>query len=616
MAISATFQLILLCLLHVTCVGSLDSCLKEKRLPIEFNQINGLWNVKAIASRDTLKFLTEMHYSYAKISLTEKNGTITKFFNPIESMFPEPENFQRVHDEKETLTYRRVEQKELGLMTIFQVHPDELIMSSQSEGIVKSSVLYVRSSAHTESELEDFQEWMRCTGLTYYKEFNNTVDYAQKCYGLLEEKHLAAENKENFTSWHLVAKSSSSMDQHYNVRILYTARLEISKEEDEYTLREIITAPMDKILVELKFGMKIKDGVMVFNFMTKKDLLLLGVQTKIGRTLYLASKTPTVQESVIERFKTQALCMETKYNYFISGSIRKDDGGPEACAKLLEKMEPINFRESLGKWILTVSAHEDTSTAVHDVFFTYGDTEITVVNGKVHLSHTAIYQGTISTMDNIEVEESTGHILYKDTPTGVRTAVHSVSPKCILFSPEGQRVFLNCRANQFPSLGDISQFVKYATCRNFNKILIRQPASYLCSETPIEVDSLDVGKIAGTWKLVAVASNIPDGDVQFPNEIQFTLNNEEVTITDGTWVSKAQKIENRRIQYAKGEESTMEMRFHEPLGDSLLTWVGNPKQQKIFLVLFSKSGHARPDELTRFKHFAACLSIRVVFLKD
>ncbi|KAG8539710.1 hypothetical protein GDO81_020493 [Engystomops pustulosus] len=242
MAISATFQLILLCLLHVTGVSSLDSCLKEKRLPIEFNQINGLWNVKAIASRDTLKFLTEMHYSYAKISLTEKNGTITKFFNPIESMFPEPENFQRVHDEKETLTYRRVEQKELGLMTIFQVHPDELIMSYQSEGIVKSSVLYVRSSAHTESELEDFQEWMRCKGLTYYKEFNNTVDYAQKCYGLLEEKHLAAENKENFTSWHLVAKSSSSMDQHYNVRILYTARLEISKEEDKYTLREIITA--------------------------------------------------------------------------------------------------------------------------------------------------------------------------------------------------------------------------------------------------------------------------------------------------------------------------------------------------------------------------------------
>ncbi|CAJ0936877.1 unnamed protein product, partial [Ranitomeya imitator] len=137
------------------------------------------------------------------------------------------------------------------------------------------------------------------------------------------------------------------------------------------------------------------------------------------------------------------------------------------------------------------------------------------------------------------------------------------------------------RSDHFPPMGEISQFLKYATCRNFNKILIRQPASFLCSEMPAEVHTLDLEKIAGTWKLAAIASNIPESDVVLPTEMQFTVNNEEVTITDGIWTKKAVKVENRRLQYSK-----------------------------------SKSGNAKPDELTRFKHFAACLSIRVVFLKE
>ncbi|KAM3912168.1 uncharacterized protein RB166_020660 [Leptodactylus fuscus] len=556
-----------------------------------------------------------MHYSFVKLSLTETKGTITEFFNLLEINSPGPVALERVDDEKETLTYRIVGQSESELLAFFQVHPDVLIVNHQSNELITMSVLYVRSSSHPESELEYFNEWIKCREFSHVNEFNNTVDYAQKCYGLIEQNNFLEENEENFTSWHLVAKSSSSMDHHYNVRILYTARLEISKIGEDYTLKEIITAAIDNVLLELKLGKSMKDGVVAFTFATENNLLLLAIQTKTGRTLYLASRTPTIRQSVIDKFKAQAVCIETKYNYFIPGSIAKEDEGPEACANNLEKRVPINFRDSVGKWILTVSAHEDAVSAMHEVFLTYGATEISVVNDKVHLAHTSIYQGAVTSLDNIEVEENTSHIIYKDTPSGTRTAIYSVSSNCILFSAEGQRLFLNCRANQFPSLGDISQFVKYATCLNFNKILIRQPASYLCSDIPAEVQSLDVEKIAGTWKLAAVASNIPEGNVQFPNEIQFSVNNGEVIITDGTWESKVEKLENR-LQYAKGDESKMEMRFYEPLGDSLLTWVGNTDEQKVFLVLFSKSGHASPDEFTKFKHFAACLSIRVAFLKE
>ncbi|XP_066435919.1 uncharacterized protein [Eleutherodactylus coqui] len=616
MRVSTMFPLILLGLFHVTWASALDSCTEGKGLPIDLNQINGLWNLKVIASRYKVESLNKMHYSYAKISLTEKEGTIKEFFNPLESNNPEPVHLQRV--EKKTLAYKKVigEEQDDKLLTFLQVHPDMLIINSQLNELIETSVLYVRSTLYQESELKHFKEWIKCNELPYVKVFNVTVDYAHKCYGLFEENTFPEETENNFTSWHLVAKSSNFMDHHYNVRILYTARLEISREEEEYTLKEIITAPIDNILLELKLGKSIKEGNIVLTFETEDGLLLLGVRTDTGRTLYLASRTPTVRQSVIKKFKTQAICFETKYNYFIPGSIMVSDEGDEACARELEKKVPINFRESVGKWILTAAAHENTEEVLHYILSTYGATEITIVNDKVHLSHKEISQGTIRTLDNIEVEESTGHIIYKETPSGIRAAIHSVSPNCILFSPEGQRLFLNCHANHTPSMSEISQFVKYATCLNFNKILIRQPTSSLCSKMPTEVHTLDVEKLVGTWKLAAAASNIPDGDVLFPNEIQFIVNNGEVTITDGTWTSTAQKIGNSRLQYTKGGESAMEMRFHEPLGDSLLTWVGNPKEEKIFLVLFSKTGHATPDEFTRFKLLASCLSIRVVFLKE
>ncbi|KAM4019242.1 uncharacterized protein ACNLHF_028590 [Anomaloglossus baeobatrachus] len=374
--------------------------------------------------------------------------------------------------------------------------------------------------------------------------------------------------------------------------------------------------PLDSTLLELKFGKSVEDGIAVMSFKTEDGLLLLGVRSTTGRALYLASKNPTVSPYVIKKFEAQALCFETKYNYFIPRSISEDDDGVEACANQLEKKVPINFRESVGKWILMVSAHKETTTALRDALSSYGETEITVVNDKVQLSHTSIYDGTINTLDDIEVEESTGRIIYKDTPATTTATIHSVSANCILFSPEGPLLFLNCRANQFSPIGEISQFLKYATCRNFNKILIRQPASFLCSEMPAEVPTLDLEKIAGTWKLAAIASNSPESAVVFPNEMQFTVDNEEVTLTDGIWTKKAVKVENRRLQYSKSGDSGVEMRFHEPLGETLLTWIGNIKEKNISLVLFSKSGHARPDELTRFKHFAACLSIRVVFLKE
>ncbi|XP_073497914.1 uncharacterized protein [Phyllobates terribilis] len=617
MKISTTLRLILVSLLHVTWVSSSDSCPEMKTLPIDFTQINGLWNIKSIASRDTLSALEDLNYAYVKISVGEKGGTLTQFFNPIsERMVSGPFDLERVSDGKETLAYKNVFQKESGLLlTFLQVHSDVLIINYQSSELIKTSILFVRSSTYPESELEHFKDWYKCKELTIHKEFNIT-DYAQKCYGLFQQEAFMEETEDKFTSWHLVAKSTSSMDLHYYMRIFYTARLEISKKEGEYTLKEIISTPIDSNLLELKFGKSNQDDVAVMSFKIKNGLLLLGVRTTTRTSLYLASKTPTASQFDIKKFKDQTLCFETKYNYFVPGSIREDDDGVEACADQLEKKVPINFRESVGKWILVVSAHKETTTALKDALSSYGETEIVVVNDKVHLSHTSIYDGAINTLDDIEVEESTGRIIYKDSPLTTSATIHSISANCILFSPDGPLMFLNCRANHFPPMGEISQFLKYATCRDFNKILIRQPASFLCSEMPVEVHSLDVEKIAGTWKLAAIASNIPPDDVVLPNEMQFTVkNNKEVTITDGIWTKEAVKVENRRLHYGKSD-SVMEMRFYEPLEESLMAWIGNIKEKRISLFLLSKSGNAKPDELTRFKHFAACLSIRVVFLKE
>ncbi|XP_069799976.1 uncharacterized protein [Dendropsophus ebraccatus] len=607
-------------LLHVTWGTASDPCLKGNVLPTNISQINGLWNLKAFGAHkilEKLSLLKKVEYSYAKISLTEKGGTVTESFNPIDGIYGGVTYFERVDGEKETLTYRKVTKEVPKLYTLYNLHPDVLIINRYSENI-EITALYERSSTHPEPDVDEFKEWAKCKGLIFLKDLNITGDYAQHCYGFLEEKtplHLKT-NEDIFTTWHLVAKSSSSMDQHYNVRILYTAWLEISKNEGEITLKEIISAPNDNIISEMKFENPSKDGNLALTFKTEDGLLLLGIQTEKGRTLYLASRTPKVRQSVIENFKTEAMCFETNNIYFIPGRIREDDGGAEACAHHLEKWVPINFRESVGKWVLMVSAYEDTNMVLMEVLSPYGSTVIEVVDDKVHFSHVSIAQGAVITMKDIEVEESTGHIIYKDDPE-TRAAVHSVSPNCIVLSPEGrQRQYFICRANHFPTSGDISQFVKHATCRKFNKLLIRQPASFLCSEMPAEVQNLDVEKIAGTWTLAAAASNIPEGDVNFPNEIQFTVNDGEVTITDGNWKSTARKIGNNRLKYAKGHEHAMEMRFHEPLGDSLLTWVGNPVDHKAFLILFSKSGQVGPTELMRFKQFAACLSIPVMFVKE
>lgn len=619
MRTTTILQLIFGCLLHVTWISASDSCTEIKGLPTNFGQINGLWNLKAVGSRVVQHALNKVHYAYAKLSLNENEGTVTETFNPLEGMNQGPVLLKRVPNEKGTLSYKKVDEEGSASFTIFQVHPDVLIMTDQSNELIEISALCVRSTARPELELEQFKEMIKCKDFTFYKEFNISVNYAHKCFGLIQENKFLEETKDNFTSWHLVAKSSSSMEPRYNVRILYTARLEITRKEGEFTLKEIITAPTDNVISEVKFGKSIEGGALTFlTFNTEEGLLLLGIQTESGSAVYLASRTPTVRQSVIQKFKAQTLCFETKYNYFMPGSIREDATEAEACASNLQKWEPINFRESVGKWILIASAHESAETILSEVSSTYGASEITVVNDKVHLSHTEITTSTVNTMEEILVDESAGHIIYTETPSGIRTAVHSVNPNCIVFSDVIQRLFLNCHVNQFPSIDDISQFVKYATCQNFNKILIRQPASYLCSDIPTEVHVLDVEKLAGTWKLVAVASSIPENesDLNFPIETQFIVNNGEVTMTIGNWTRLTKKIENRRLQYDTGNNSTLEIRFYEPLGDSMLTWMGNAIEQKRFLVLYTRSGHASPDEIITLKHFAACLSLRVVFLVE
>ncbi|XP_056397422.1 uncharacterized protein LOC130292015 [Hyla sarda] len=622
-------HLILGCLLQITWGSAADSC-SIKELPINFKKISGLWNLKAIASRPSLTSLTvlnKVHYSYAKISLSKKEGRIAEIFNPIEGISDDPIIIERVEDEKETLTYRNIDKKAPGLFTFRLIHPSVLIVNRESNGNVQSSSLYVKSSTNPDTQLEKFKEWTKCKGLIFFKEFKNTVDYAKKCYGLLDVKTPLnlEKNEDTFTTWHLVAKSTTSMDQHYNVRSLYTARLEICGKEQ--TLKEIISAPIDNVIFELKFDKPSEDGSIALLFETEDGLLLLGVRTKTGRSLYLASKTPTIKQSIIDKFQAQAVCFETEYNYIIPGSIKENDG-EEVCARHLKDRVPTTLPESLGKWILMASAYENLRTVLIEQLL-YKETEYTLVNDKVHQvitlkietepdeSQPGLGRGSTTTTTetqgiDIEVDETTGVIIFTDFRQN-ETSIHRVGPNCNIFSSQGKSL-LTCRKNHVPPVSDIIQFVKYATCQNLNKILIHQPLSSSCSEVPTEVPTLDVEKIAGRWKLAAVSSNLEDGDVKFPNVFIFIVKDGEVTITDGTWTGAAKRIGKNRLQYGADDGHVMEMRFYEPLEDHLLIWFGNG--EKKFLVLFSNAGHASPEEIIRFKHFAACLSTHVVFQRD
>ncbi|XP_063794156.1 uncharacterized protein LOC134949489 [Pseudophryne corroboree] len=625
----------LACLLHVTWESPVESC-ADRKTPTDVTQINGLWNLKAISTSQSryLVFLTEISYGFMKLSATEEVANMTGFFSPMVGISGRHLPLDRVHSEDDSLTYgftagqasgssthESTRRGLIGTLTFVQPLPDTLVIYQREKGNLTVSILYIRSTSVPESEMEHFRQYVKCKDFPYFKEFPVAKDYAQKCFGLFEEPKHLEEIQDDFTSLHLLAKSSSAADHHYNLRILYTARLEISNELGEYTIREIITAPADTTLLELKYINKTSSGrLRVLKFKTEEDLFLLGVENESGKTLYLASKKPTASQAVIETFKKQAECFETKYNYLIPGSIKKDDDAAGACADKLEQRVPIKFRESIGKWILTVSAHQSAEAALSDILPSHGITEISLVDDKLQVSHTSIHEGAVSTLekDHIEVEENTGHIIYKDTPSGTRTAVNRVSDNCIMFTPALSVgiLYLNCRSGQVIPMEEIRKFVHYANCRKYNNIVIRKHTSLVCSDLPTEVRTLDVQKITGTWKLAAIASNVAQSDVFLPPEIQFVVNNEDVTITDGSWSSTLGKVGDRRLHFAKAGESVMEMRFHEPLGDSLLSWVGNTTEHKVFLVLFSKSGRATAEDVAKFKHFASCLSIAVTFVHE
>ncbi|XP_069800261.1 uncharacterized protein [Dendropsophus ebraccatus] len=204
MRTTTILRLILGCLLHITWGSAFDPCFKGKVLPfnvenidgldyrtapsLRIPQINGLWNLKALAARTTLATLTVLHYSYAKLSLTEKEGTITEFFNPMEGIIDEPIHLQRVSEEEKVLTYKKDDKEASTLITIVELHRNVLIINRVSNGIMKTSALYVRSSSNPPINLEQFKEWGTCKELTFFKEFNIANDYAKTCPGLLEVK--------------------------------------------------------------------------------------------------------------------------------------------------------------------------------------------------------------------------------------------------------------------------------------------------------------------------------------------------------------------------------------------------------------------------------------------
>ncbi|OCT66206.1 uncharacterized protein LOC121397773 [Xenopus laevis] len=470
-----SFYLLLFCILAVA-NGSTPDCVGEKEgIPSNHTQISGLWNLIALSLCPSFSFTIDyVTYTYANISFTEKDGHFLVFFDPLTEFQGVDFYYERIPG---TPHYKYVTKEVESIVRFAQTQPDSMISYEKINGTLCGAFLHSKGASLPEDEIEKFKEWSKCNGFDRVKVLKPSISYAQVCHGHFEISENLKELKDTET-WSLIAKASTYPDHHYHIRLLYSAKLEISKKGKEYTVREIqIVSVVEKTLMELKYEEGVtRSTIKLLEFKTGENMLLLGVQSEAGRTLYLASKTPTVNQSYLEEFDVHAKCFQGNYTYFISGRKEEDTDESEICTKIQKEVTPITLKEFLGKWSLTTSADGKTNSSLVDVSVASGWMEFNFVNDKPHLSYVSINEVGVQKveLENIEAEETDGHLIFKDPQTELKSIIYGFGPNCVISSdllkksPEGT-LLLFCRENANSSVAT-ENFSRYSTCQNLKQI--------------------------------------------------------------------------------------------------------------------------------------------------
>ncbi|XP_041428821.1 uncharacterized protein LOC121397051 [Xenopus laevis] len=312
-----SFCLLLFCIFVVGNSSTPDCVGEQEGIPTNLTQISGLWNLMALSLCPLYPFTIDfVTYMYANISFTEKDGNFTVFVDPMQAIEGLDFYYERIPG---TPSYKYVANGEIIAMHV-HTQPDSIIFYERINGTLCGAFLNSKGASLPEDELENFKEWSKCNGLDQVKVLKPPISYARVCHGHFEISEKLKELKDTET-WTLIAKASTYPDPHYHIKLLYSVKLEISKNGNGYTVREIQTVSVvEKTLMELKYEEGLTgSNIKLLEFKTDENMLLLGIQSEAGKTLYLASKTPKVTQSYLDKFDVHAKCFQGNYTYFVSG---------------------------------------------------------------------------------------------------------------------------------------------------------------------------------------------------------------------------------------------------------------------------------------------------------
>ncbi|XP_075440314.1 uncharacterized protein LOC142484946 [Ascaphus truei] len=303
--------------------------------PPNFTQIDGLWNLigfSALSEQELLlEIVKQVKLAITKVSINERELNITSFYRPGLTNFEHKFTYDRIPAPGDALSYAFRSDVISITLTVVQKQPESLILIQKGNNTIQTVMLYSKQISLPESEVQEFKEWSRCTNLTFYKELKYDINYAQECFGLWKLMNWTI-NIEEDEDWVLIAKASTELDRNYLIRIYYTARVKFSKDGEEYSIREIQMAPMDKTLMNVTWragGILLDEGgdrVTLTRFHSEEDTFILGIDKVNGKrgTLYLMSRTPRVSQAVVEGFKRQAVCYAADHVYVVPGRREKD----------------------------------------------------------------------------------------------------------------------------------------------------------------------------------------------------------------------------------------------------------------------------------------------------
>ncbi|KAE8585344.1 hypothetical protein XENTR_v10021284 [Xenopus tropicalis] len=316
------FCLLLFCILAFANSSTPDCVGEQQGIPSDHAQVSGLWNLIALSLCPSAPYGFDIAtYAYTNLSVTETGVNFTIFYNPMAKLDGYDYYYERIPG---STAYKYVTtDAALANYTgkFVRTQPDSMLCYERINGSLCGAFLHSKGVSLSEDELENFKEWSKCNGLDQVKVLKPHISYAQVCHGHFEISENLKELKDTET-WGLIAKASTYPDPHYDIRLLYSAKLEISKKGNEYTVREIQTVSvMEKTLMELKYEQGVTGSkINLREFKTEENVLLLGIENEAGRTLYLASKTSKAKQSLLEEFDVHAKCFQGNYTYFVPGS--------------------------------------------------------------------------------------------------------------------------------------------------------------------------------------------------------------------------------------------------------------------------------------------------------